>query len=371
MKVLYLIDSLEGYGAEKSLVEIAVNLSSVEPVFVQVYQGDMLRSRLEEERIKVYLLDHTAKYGFKQALEKLVPIYLQEKPDIIHATLFRSEIIARKLKKRFPEICLVGSFVSNMYSQARYIDKNLLDRVKLYYFHLLNKSNIGTVDYFISNSRTIKDSTADALDIPLTKIKVIYRGRDINQFPRAFGNIPEDSVPRKLLNVSRLIPLKGQIDLLKALFLIKEEFPDIKLSFAGHGPYLSSLKREVIKLELQERVEFLDRVDDIPAVLNDADLFVYPSYSEGLPGALIEAMMAGKIIIASDIPENLECVDTHSAVIFKKGNIKELASKIQEVLLNWSEFQPLGINARNQALEKFEIRKIVSQYEQAYTSFLE
>ncbi|WP_300438026.1 glycosyltransferase family 4 protein [Christiangramia sp.] len=370
MKVLYIIDTLEGYGAEKSLVEIAVNLTNIEPVFVQVYKGDMLRSKLEDKGIKVYLLNLNAKYGFREAVKKLIPIYLHENPAIVHATLFRSEIVARSLKRKFPQICLVGSFVSNTYSKARFLDKNFLYKAKLYYFHLLNKRSVKRVDYFISNSQTIKERNANALEIPLEKIKVIYRGRDIKQFQLELDQNSANKKPRKLLNVSRLIPLKGQMDLLKSIALIKGELPDIKLRFAGHGSYLHTLKREVIKLSLQDNVEFLGRVDDIPGVLNEADLFVYPSYSEGLPGALIEAMMAGKIIIASNIPENLECVNDHSALIFEKGNIEELASQIKEVLLKWSDFQFLGRNARFQAIERFEIKNIVDQYQNAYDSFL-
>ena len=175
MKVLYIIDTLEGYGAEKSLVEIATNLKRVTPVFVQVYEGDMLKEKLENYGIKVYSLGIKGKYDFSTAVKKLIHVYKSEEPDIVHATLFRSEMIARKMKERFPEICLVGSFVSNTYSSVRYMDKNLFDRLKLFYFHLMNRNTVKFVDYFISNSQTIKEATIKALDIPDKKVSVIYR----------------------------------------------------------------------------------------------------------------------------------------------------------------------------------------------------
>ena len=71
MKVLYIIDSLEGYGAEKSLVEISKNFRNVVPVFVHIYQGDMLKSDLEKAGIKVYSLDINKKYAFEEAVEKI------------------------------------------------------------------------------------------------------------------------------------------------------------------------------------------------------------------------------------------------------------------------------------------------------------
>lgn len=373
MKVLYIIDTLEGYGAEKSLVEIATNLKKVTPVFVQVYDGDMLKSELERSGIKVYCLGIKDKYAFNTAVRRLIPIYNKEKPAIVHATLFRSEMIARKMKKIFPNICLVGSFVSNTYSSARYMDKSLIDRLKLFYFHLMNKNTVKNVDYFISNSQTIKEATIKALEIHDSKVKVIYRGRNIDLFKTNVGHLEHNynsGEEIKLLNVSRLIPLKGQMDLIKALHIVKKEFPKIKLMFAGHGSYKSVLQKEVLKLNLENNVLFLGRVENVNCYLKKAHLFVYPSYSEGLPGALIEAMMAGKIIISSNIQENLECVNNRSAVIFEKGNITELAEKIIEVLKAPEDFKHKGSTAIKQAEMKFDILKIAKEYETTYERFL-
>ncbi|MBZ9729069.1 glycosyltransferase [Salegentibacter sp. JZCK2] len=374
IKVLYIIDTLEGYGAEKSLVEITSNLKKVTPVFAHIYQGDMLKAKLEDAGIKVYSLDLMQKYGFREALKKLTPLVHREKPDLIHATLFRAEIIARKLKNHFPGIPLIGSFVSNAYSRVRYHNKSFMERLKLDYIYRLDKNSVKQVDFFISNSHTIKENTGKKLGIDPAKIKVIYRGRDSKAFSKTSGSL---DIPRLrnhdnsalILNVSRLIPLKGQLDIIRAFSLVIKHIPETKLLFAGHGPSRNELEKEVSKHKLQEKVEFLGRVDHINKLLMSADVFVYPSYSEGLPGALIEAMMAGKIIIASNIPENLECVNEDCALIFEKGNIEELADKITRVLRNPSQFQIKAKLAREMAIEKFETGKIVGEYEEAYKSF--
>lgn len=369
IKVLYIIDTLEGYGAEKSLVEIASNFRQITPVFVHIYQGDMLKPILENAGIRVYSLDIRKKYAFTTAVKKLKAIYLEEKPDIVHATLFRSEIIARKLKKDFQQIFLVGSFVSNAYSPERFKRKNSLDKLKLAYFQNLDRQSVSMVDQFVSNSQTIKNNTTAALGIEPKKVKVIYRGRKSRNFdPESIhGELPYLSKQNHiLLNVSRLIPLKGQLDLLKAMPEIIKNYPQIQLVFAGHGSYRENLERYVRKLGVQDNIRFLGRIDNIPRLLVKADIFLYPSYSEGLPGALIEAMMAEKIIIASNIPENLECVDEDCALIYEKGNILQLVSVILKVLKNPQRFQYLGKNARQMAIQKFELEKIVGEYENYY-----
>src|SRR5690606_13226372 len=122
-----------------------------------------------------------------------------------------------KLKKQFPQILLVGSFVSNAYSSERYINKNLIQKLKLHYFQRMDKSSAKYVDFFISNSQTIKKATGRVLKISSEKIEVIYRGRDGSKY--LSENI-QNIISRVdhhdkfiLLNVSRLIPLKGQMDL--------------------------------------------------------------------------------------------------------------------------------------------------------------
>lgn len=128
MKVLFIIDSLKGYGAEKSIVEIAIRFTRVQPVFVHLFKGNDLSSVLVSYNINVYALNITSKYKFKNAVKRIIPIIQKEDPDIIHSTLFQADMVARHLKNKFPEILLVGSLVSNSYSQLRFSQLNLISK---------------------------------------------------------------------------------------------------------------------------------------------------------------------------------------------------------------------------------------------------
>lgn len=372
IKVLFVIDTLEGYGAEKSLVEIAKNLREVSPVFVHVYKGSMLKSSLEEAGIKVYSINLLKKYDFKNAVKYLEKIYLKENPNLIHATLYRSEIITRKLKLKYPEIKLIGSLVNNAYSNDRYARKNYFTKLKLFYFFLLERKTVPLVDLFISNSYTIKKITGKVLKIPNEKIQVVFRGRNKKNY-KDFINKSEKNKTKGdkffLLNVSRLIPLKGQLDLIRSLPEVSKKF-NFELIIAGDGYYRENLEREIERLSLKDHVKIIGRTDNVRYFLKKADVFVYPSYSEGLPGALIEAMMAGNIIISSNIPENLECVNKNCAVIYKKGNVLELTESILKVLGNLNSYRSLGLNAQKRAYNLFDVKSIVGQYEEIYKSLI-
>ena len=377
-KALYIIDTLQGAGAERSLVEIAQNFKDFIPVFVHIYPGDMLKVELQNAGIKVYSLEIQERYGFREASNLLTAIYEEEKPDLVHSTLYRADMVARYLKKKFPDIPLVGSFVNNSYTPLRYKGKSFVTKVKLWLAYRLDKYSAKKVDFFISNSETIKKDEGGALGVPLSKVRVIYRGRDLSKFKGI-----DDSTVRRLksslgiesenvlINVSRLIERKAQLDIINALPVVLNEFPDTVLLIAGHGEYKSILENRAKALNVQEHVKLLGRRQDVTELLEVAKVFVYPSYAEGLPGALIEAMMARKLIIASDIGENLECVDERSALIFEKGKVEELANKIVYALKNSSKLSHLGENARQLAKDKFQIETIAKQYEELYDEILE
>jgi glycosyltransferase involved in cell wall biosynthesis len=101
-----------------------------------------------------------------------------------------------------------------------------------------------------------------------------------------------------------------------------------------------------------------------------ADVFVFPSHYEGLPGALLEAMFAEKIIICSDIGENKECVSESEALFFKTHDIEELTSKINLVLNNPKEYESMAMEAKKAAMTKFELATVVAQYNETYLNLL-
>jgi glycosyltransferase involved in cell wall biosynthesis len=231
---------------------------------------------------------------------------------------------------------------------------------------------------FISNSETIRQSNALALRVNLKKIKVIYRGRTSD----IFQNIPKESISelrnqlhikpetKVLLNVSRLLNRKGQMDLLQSFAEINKQDSNAILLIAGDGFYRKPLENAIEQLGLQKKVQLLGNRNDIPVILALADVFVFPSHYEGLPGALIEAMFAQKVIVCSDIGENKECVSPNEAVFFKTGKVVDLTEKLNLVLPHLEEYQNMAAAARNAASEKFELRNVVKQYNETYVNSL-
>ncbi len=368
MKVLFLIDSLEGYGAEKSIVQIALNFEKITPVFVHFYPADKLKSSLLNAGIKVYSLNSSE---FKKTVELLLPIIQNEGPDIIHSTLFRSDMIARRIKRFFPYLILVGSFVSNSYSRERYSRLSLLSKTKLFTTQIRDRITATEVDHFICNSHAIKATNMKALEIPEKKITVIYRGRGINN-PRPGKEVLAELKDKlKLndgkifLNISRLIKSKGQLDLLKSFKLLIDEYPKNKLLIVGEGPLRQKMEEDIRILDLEKNVLLLGYREDIPELLSISDFFVFPSYFEGLPGVLIEAIIAKKPSIVSDIPENRECFSNEGALFFPPGDINVLYLKLKEAI-KLKDWDKRVKNSYEFAASHFDIKNQSKEYERFY-----
>lgn len=370
-RVLYIIDTLETGGAEKSLLEITSRFSHFQPIFIQLFKGDALRNEFFNRGIEVIPMDFNVSYNFKKMAKEIFPVLKKIQPHIIHSTLFRSDMVARHLKQEL-NIPLVNSLVNNSYGKQRYIQADFLSKLKLFFIQQWDKITIKNVDLFISNSEAIKYTNSNALGIPLDGIKVIYRGRSKAQYQlldsnkiQALRENFQGKNKKIFLNVSRLLDRKGQIDLLEAFEKLHFEFPETVLLIAGEGPHRKILEKKINDLQLNLSVKLLGNRDDVPTLLKMADVFVFPSYYEGLPGALIEAMFAKIPIIASEIPENMECIDANNAFLFTAGNINQLADKMKEAI-NYTGWSAKKEDAFLYASENFEIEKVAALYEKTY-----
>ena len=375
-KILFVIDTLEMGGAEKSILEIAARFKKYIPVVCYVYPGDALKGAYEREGIKVIALDVPGHYNFGEAARRLQRVILSEQPAIVHSTLFRSDIITRRLRRKIKRP-LINSLVNNTYHGSRFQKAGMLMRVKLKTLQMFDAFTARKADLFLSNSEAIRQSNSRALGIPLDKIKVIYRGREIERF----ANVPSETMAalrsvwgppkRVLLNVSRLLERKGQMDLILAFKQVHLQLPDVTLLIAGEGPFRNVLEAKIRAAGLTDSVHLLGTRNDVPELLKLAKAFVFPSHYEGLPGALIEAMMSHTPIVASGIPENLECVQEGEAFIHRPGDVHDLVKCIFAALEPHGAAAQCAENAYAVAQQKFDITTIAAQYEAAYDSLLQ
>ncbi|MBN7812958.1 glycosyltransferase [Algoriphagus sp. H41] len=360
--IVYLIDGLQAGGAEKSLLEITKRLSRFVPIVCVLSDSLELRQSFENEGVKVIPLHLERSYRFPKHAKLIRDTLLGLNPAVIHSCLFHADMTLRYLDVRTPR---VTGLVSNMYSSRRLRQLPLTTRIKVKMLRHWDRHTSGRINHFISNSFVIKEAYKRILGIEDQKITVIPRGRAI-QKPAEYLERPG----QYLLSVGRLIASKGYYELIQAFGQLAMEKPGLRLVILGDGPDRKRLERLTERLGLATRVDFRGTVANVNDFLHEGRLFVFPSHYEGLPGALIEAMLARIPIVCSDIPENKECVDESMCLFHRVGDWRDLARQIERAL-TLEDWDLRTHRAFDYAAEHFEIGQVVRQYEEVYLRLLD
>jgi len=176
---------------------------------------------------------------------------------------------------------------------------------------------------------------------------------------------------KRVISVARLIPEKGVEYLIKAADEILKERDDVEFLVLGDGPQKSQLEDLIKVLNRQEQVKLLGYRDDVDVLLKSSDVFVLPSFSEGMPVSVIEAMRAAKPIVATDvggIPE--EVVDGVNGLLVKPGNVGKLKEAILYFLNDPQRGQRYGLKGYERYKELFSADKMCEKVIQVYSDVL-
>lgn len=167
--------------------------------------------------------------------------------------------------------------------------------------------------------------------------------------------------------VARLVEIKDHPTLLTAFRAVLEEFPRAVLLMVGDGPLRQALSTQAAALGMADRVRFLGRRTDIPAILPALDIFVLASRSEGLPLTVLEAMAAGIPVVATDVGALHEAVQQGRTGLLVPARAPELlAQAIRTLLRDPERRQAMGAEARRIARADFDVSGMVQRYEAAY-----
>lgn len=162
-----------------------------------------------------------------------------------------------------------------------------------------------------------------------TRVAVVRCGIDLDRFPQR--TTPPSGERLRLLNVGRLAPEKGQWVLLDALRRVVDAGIDADLRIIGDGPLRAELEQQVADLGLVDRVRFLGNVPQLTvrAELEASDVFCMPSFAEGLPISIMEALAIGVPVVVTSIAGIPELVvDGVTGCCVPAGSVDDFAAAI-------------------------------------------
>jgi glycosyltransferase involved in cell wall biosynthesis len=232
---------------------------------------------------------------------------------------------------------------------------------------------VSRVSRMVAVSEDLRDFIVRRAGVAERRVSVIYNGVDPWRPPAPAQaaairtELGLHAYEHVIGAVGSLYPVKGHIHLIRALPGILAAHPSIVLLVVGRGDLEESLKTEASRLGVQDRVRFLGFRADVPALLSQLDVFVLPSLSEGLSMALLEAMAAGKPVVATRVGGNPEVVvDGETGILVEAESPESIGSGIAQLLHDRPHAARMGERGRARALGRFSFRATVEQYQRLY-----
>lgn len=185
-------------------------------------------------------------------------------------------------------------------------------------------------------------------------------GLNLQSYP--YRPISKPPVKLNFLFIGRLLKEKGIHDFIAAIKLVKQQYPDTTFTVLGavDKSNLGALSEEEVSNLIQAgTIEYPGHVDNIQEWIVKSDVFVLPSYREGVPRSTQEAMAIGRAVITTDVPGCRETViDGVNGFIVPRWNPEKLAEKMIYFIENPEKIQLMGEASHKIAIEKFDANKV-------------
>lgn len=367
LKVLFVIDSLGGGGAEQSLAELVPRLAAggVEPRVVTLRPVPADGHAVDFD---VRTVTATTRIARIQELRRLL---LDDHPDIVHTTLFDADVTGRVAGWR-TGAAMLTSLVNTTYDPVRLEDPNIR-RFRLYGAQVLDGWTARHLtDHFHAITHAVKDAAVRALRIPPERVTVIERGRDDvrlgepgpDRRHRARQRLALGTDARVVVSVGRQDFQKGHRYLVDAFASVAAARPDAVLLLVGKdGTATSQLEQQLRSLgDVREQIRVLGHRNDVPELLAAADVFAFPSLYEGLGGATIEAMALGLPVVASDLPALREVIEhERTGLLVPACDPPRLAEAIADLLDDPDRARRFGGQGRDRFARRFTLTRSVER----------
>jgi glycosyltransferase involved in cell wall biosynthesis len=203
--------------------------------------------------------------------------------------------------------------------------------------------------------------------VPKDRLRVIYNGADPSRFCPAPSSRPATRRP-SVASVGLIFPLKGQINLIEAAALVRRDIPDIEVRLYGSPSddrYYEQCQASVRAHQLEGTVVFAGSTPTPWEVYREADIVASPSLSDACPYSVIEAMLTGSAIVATDVGGVREAL-ADTGVLVRPRQPAELAAAIVSLLRAPSTRARLGAAARARALRFFTQETFLNAYRETY-----
>jgi glycosyltransferase involved in cell wall biosynthesis len=369
-RILYVITDLEVGGVPLHLLRLATATRSAgaEVAVVSLKPAGPVGERLREEGIRVFSCAARRAADWR-VVARLGGFVADFAPDLVHALLFHANTAARMV------VLLGGLPAGRLLCEIQTVE---IDQP----WHL-------AVDCWtrrlcrgvIGNSQSVVDHLHRHARILRARLHLMPGGVDLTRFGECRGGAEPAHVAAEsaestesdgptLIWVGRMDAVKGLDTLIAAFARVRVGRP-ARLLLVGDGPVREAVEADVARRGLAACVQLLGRRDDVPALLSGADLFVFPSRTEGFPNALLEALAAGVPVVATDVPGCRDLVtDGDTGRLVPVDDPTALARMIERALDDQGTTARMAARARALVHTEYSLARCHARYHALYADVL-
>jgi L-malate glycosyltransferase len=232
-------------------------------------------------------------------------------------------------------------------------------------------------DVVVANARAVAAFTDHGLAVPEDRLAVINNGIDVAGFDREALLEPDppidflDNQEDRRFTVAVVANMnteeKGHGDLVRAAAMLAPQGLVLRLLFVGDGAQRRPLEALAAELGIGAHVRFLGRRRDVPRILARVAAACLPSWAEGLPNSVLEAMLAARPVVVTSVGGCPEVInDGHSGLLVPPRDPNRLAEALKRLFQNPAQAAEMGRQARQDVAARFNLRVFMRQYHALY-----
>jgi glycosyltransferase involved in cell wall biosynthesis len=314
------------------------------------------------ERLGVDYLDYPVSRNGLKVMEDfktffvLRNVFREKKPNIILAYTIKPIIWGGLAACTLPNIRFYALVTGLGFAfQKGSWKKNILVKLVAFLYKISLKKSQKVIFQNSDNQRTFIELGI----VPEYKTCVVNgSGVDLGHFK--MKPLPSPSIPKFLL-IARLLGDKGIREYIKSANIVKQKYPESIFQLVGPAdPSPDGISLfELAQLNSDNAVDYLGATNDVRPYIDNCSVFVLPSYHEGLPRTVLEAMATGRPILTTDVPGCREtAVNGENGWLVEKGNVEQLAAKMIWFIENPQEWQRMAESSRVMVEDKFDVHKV-------------
>ncbi len=379
-KILFVLGSLGAGGAERQVLRILSHLDRdrYEPCLYVVYrEGDLVDQVPTDVPVFAYWenrskprINFPGRILLSQARD-LARVIRREQIDLVYDRASQMTLTTSLAMRGMtvPRISVAVGEPSRdfslLHSRFAFAKRYLLRRA----YHSATR--------VVAVSEGVREGLIDFYALPPSKVTTCSNMFDIDQIDRD-ANEPFDRYDKdrfEIASVGRLSPEKGQLDLLKAIdqLVNVKRLSQVRLWLVGDGPTEQELRAFVAEHKLEQHVTFAGyQANPLPFVKH-AQLFCLPSLYEGMPNALVEAMICGTPVIATDCrsgPREILGADNERGTLVPAGDSNALAAAIHDVVSNQDSAKAKTDAARQYIIDNYSLNCGLQRLESLFDELL-